>query len=507
MNDSISIAKPHAQQDVIQKVGLGLTGLGLIILLITWAGVTLSASIYLWLALVFLFVGVTVYAHRTYSQVPAGIKNNRIYFDSLTNRGALGWLAGIVFTAFYIFLYFYPEFLGLSKEGNTGMVALFDPLSQFFKGQPASQWFVYGTLYTLVILTLGIKFIYKYRHNQYQILRTVSVTIAQLFFAYLIPEIMEGLSSGEPYYGKDLKNMWPLNYYFFDSWHIKNMQASPTGMVFLVWGIALFAIITPIVTYFVGKRWYCSWICGCGGLAETAGDPFRHLSDKSTDAWALERVLIHAVLVFVVIMTAMVLTTHFTRHSFGIAMNRWFAVLLTGLIVGGILLWQNLKFRKKKIPTRKLHAVGAVVFVFFALYILWGHLFQGASSTINFSTYEVKSWYSFFIGATFSGVVGVGFYPILGNRVWCRFGCPLAGYMGLIQRFKSRFRITTNGGQCISCGNCSTYCEQGIDVRWYAQRGQNIVRSSCVGCGICSAVCPRGVLKLENGPEEGRING
>jgi ferredoxin len=45
----------------------------------------------------------------------------------------------------------------------------------------------------------------------------------------------------------------------------------------------------------------------------------------------------------------------------------------------------------------------------------------------------------------------------------------------------------------------------GIDVRAYAQRGQNIVRSSCVGCGVCSAVCPRGVLKLENGPEENRI--
>ena len=79
-------------------------------------------------------------------------------------------------------------------------------------------------------------------------------------------------------------------------------------------------------------------------------------------------------------------------------------------------------------------------------------------------------------------------------------------YNKKIKRFKSRFRITTNGGQCISCGNCSTYCEMGIDVRWYAQRGQNIVRSSCVGCGVCSAVCPRGVLKLENGPEEGRIN-
>ena len=86
----------------------------------------------------------------------------------------------------------------------------------------------------------------------------------------------------------------------------------------------------------------------------------------------------------------------------------------------------------------------------------------------------------------------------MGNRGWCRFGCPLAAYLGLVQRFKSRFRITTNGGQCISCGNCSTYCEMGIDVRHYAQRGQDIVRSSCVGCGVCSAVCPRGVLRLEN---------
>ena len=39
----------------------------------------------------------------------------------------------------------------------------------------------------------------------------------------------------------------------------------------------------------------------------------------------------------------------------------------------------------------------------------------------------------------------------------------------------------------------------GIDVRSYAQRGQDIVRASCVGCGICAEVCPRGVLRLENG--------
>jgi ferredoxin len=45
----------------------------------------------------------------------------------------------------------------------------------------------------------------------------------------------------------------------------------------------------------------------------------------------------------------------------------------------------------------------------------------------------------------------------------------------------------------------------GIDVRAYAQNGENIIRSSCVGCGVCAAVCPRGVLKLENLAEEGRF--
>ena len=109
------------------------------------------------------------------------------------------------------------------------------------------------------------------------------------------------------------------------------------------------------------------------------------------------------------------------------------------------------------------------------------------------------------IGSMFSGFVGTGFYPIFGSRVWCRFGCPMAAILGFQQKLFSKFRITTNGGQCISCGNCSTYCEMGIDVKSYAQRGENIVRSSCVGCGICSAVCPRGVLRLENDSPSGKL--
>jgi hypothetical protein len=44
----------------------------------------------------------------------------------------------------------------------------------------------------------------------------------QLGFAFLIPEILK-IKSEEALFCKDLKNMWPLNYYFFNEWHLKNM--------------------------------------------------------------------------------------------------------------------------------------------------------------------------------------------------------------------------------------------------------------------------------------------
>ncbi len=61
----------------------------------------------------------------------------------------------------------------------------------------------------------------KYRHSKYQMIRTGSVMFFQLALAFLIPEILVRLN--QPYF--DFKNMWPLDYDFFDAWHI-NMLTS-----------------------------------------------------------------------------------------------------------------------------------------------------------------------------------------------------------------------------------------------------------------------------------------
>lgn len=383
------------------------------------------------LTIVLAAVGGLVYILPTLKAFP-GIKNNGVFTHASTSRGWIGILVGSFLISFYIFLYWFPEYI-------TSWVLMVDPISRSLSGNAASQWFLYGFLYCVAMLVMGVRMAIKYRHNRYQLVRTASVVFFQLSFAFLIPEIL--VRFNQPY--MDFKNIWPLDYDFFFSYNIDAMaQAGTLGIFMLGWGIALFTIAVPLMTYFFGKRWYCSWVCGCGGLAETLGDPYRQLSDKSVKAWKIERYLIHGVLVFAVAMTGLTLYTYFT----------------------------------------------------------------GASQVLFLDTYMVQKVYGFLIGSAFAGVVGTGFYPLMGNRAWCRFGCPLAAYMGIVQRFKSRFRITTNGGQCISCGNCSTYCEMGIDVRAYAQKGQNIVRASCVGCGVCAAVCPRGVLKLENASEDGRIH-
>lgn len=493
--------------NALQKIGTAFGMLGLFIIVLAGFNVSMPhKEVWLTIALTALGGGIVLFAHGSYKNKLAGIKNDGVWFKSISSRGYLAWIAGIALTGFYIVLYFFAELLGLGIDGaaNTGVIALFDPLSRVLSGNAASQWFVYGTLYTVAILAFGVKFIRKYKGNRYEQLRTLSVMFFQTAFAFIIPELMARLNSDDfslPY--NDLKNMWPLNYYAFDQWRIDQfINAETIGLVFLLFGILSIFVVSPILTYKYGKRWYCSWVCGCGGLAETAGDSFRQLSDKSMSAWKVERWVVHSVLVFSVVTTTAVIATYLGYD----ATKYWLTkdVFLIGVAVFlGVLFAVIWHFKKEELA--KDARYGAIGYLVIILGLIATHYFSG-NELFLFEAGKLRSFYGFLIGSVFSGVIGTGFYPIFGSRVWCRMGCPMAAILGMQQRLFSKFRITTNGGQCISCGNCSTYCEMGIDVRAYAQKGENIVRSSCVGCGVCSAVCPRGVLKLENASMNGRID-
>ncbi len=428
----ITIQLPHAENTGLKKLGMGIFSVGLLMSFVGLTSVALqNPTLFFFMSFGLMTAGGLIFILPQMRELP-GIKHNRLFQLSATSRGLIGWATGVFLTGFYVLLYWYPEYI-------ENWVKQTDWLSQIMRGKEADRWFLYGTFYTLSMMVMGTRMIIKNRHSPYQILRTSSVIFFQLGFAFLIPSFLELMNQPGFYF----TYFWPLRPYSLYPSDIQSLLSHPGGLgVFMVfWGCVMTFVATPILTYFFGKRWYCSWVCGCGGLAETVGDPFRHLSSKSLTAWKIERITVYSVLIFITVTT----------------ISLWLNSYYGGAILGE---WSQ-----------------------------------------NFS-----SWYGFFIGSLFSGVVGTGFYPIMGSRVWCRFGCPMAATLGIIQKYFSRFRITTNGGQCMSCGNCSTYCEMGIDVRAYAMNGKDIIRASCVGCGICAAVCPRGVLNLENGSRAFGLN-
>jgi len=349
--------------------------------------------------------------------------------NSSQTGGLPAWLVSALLFAFYVVMYF------------TGY---FDPVATALG--LGSKWTLYGLTYTLAMWVGGFFFLRKHGNSPYQMIRTWSVILVQTIFAFSIPLVMEIFGSK----GYLFTLFWPLKINYF---YPATIFEYP--VLIIVYAFLSSLILVPLMTLLYGKRWYCSWVCGCGGLAETAGNSYRHLSSKSSRAWKFEQISIYTIMLFAFAATALVIINWGLHHE------------------------QN----------------GQWVTDY---------------TTFDFVASKVQGTYQFLVVAMLSGVLGVGLYPLMGSRVWCRFFCPLAALMGLIQKF-GRFRITVKDNMCISCGNCSTYCEMGIDVRAYAQTNVSFKRAACVGCGLCAHVCPRGVLRLENkwdfrgGPDESSL--
>ncbi|MEQ1503580.1 MAG: 4Fe-4S binding protein [Myxococcota bacterium] len=331
------------------------------------------------------------------------------YRQAWRNRGAAGWAASATLVAFYCVLY-WTEWL--------------TPVAEVLHLR--SKWYLYGLLYCVGMIVGGAFYLRSHGNARYNQLRIATNIGVQVILGFTLPFVMPLFGGSEFYFSY----FWPLKY---DYLYPHTLQSLPTYLA--VYAIVGALIVAPALSVAFGKRWYCSWVCGCGALANTFGDPWRHLTASSTRSWRFEKAAIHTILVL--------------------------CLATTALVMAGELL----EFKSAGLAT-----LGATV----------------------------KGWYGFAVGAVLAGVVGTGLYPVLGPRVWCRNFCPMAALLGITQKV-GRFRIRVKPDMCISCGNCTAYCEMGIDVRSYAQSNRSFTRASCVGCGMCAHVCPRGVLKLESG--------
>ena len=164
----------------------------------------------------------------------------------------------------------------------------------FFE-RPWAFW--YTVLYTALMTVFGLRALKRWgldRRDRFQIWRFTSLLAFQWIFFFLLPEFLfqwaveyrwvgEQLASDPQFADQAWRSYgivyaWPL---FFYTW------LYDPHTIWVIWGIALTFGVIPLFVLFNGKR-YCSWICGCGGLAETFGDQWRHLAPKGKSSIRLE---------------------------------------------------------------------------------------------------------------------------------------------------------------------------------------------------------------------------
>lgn len=307
-----------------------------------------------------------------------------------------------------------------------------------------------GTVaYSLFVTYFGIKAMRRYP-SPLQKRRYKTLIFSQVMLLFAIPELIAPLFTLRPWKWYAVVVPWPLSKWsLIDSPDWERTHLAWHGVSPWVWvGAAVSFIAIPLYVMFNGER-FCSYFCGCGALAETFGDRWRHLAPRGKTA-------LHA---------------------------EWFGrVVLASCVVATLFYLSNL-----------YHDV-------IGFRQVW-HIIEPHAQMRAF----VDKWYDLIVDFWMACVIGVAAYPYLGNRFWCRFMCPLRAFMEMTAKLIGRLKIVSNN-KCIGCGQCTRYCQMGIDVQRFAQNQQDLANhnSSCIQCGICIEVCPMDVFTLERAPKATR---
>ena len=176
------------------------------------------------------------------------------------------------------------------------------------------QGYLYSLAYTVAMLVFGRQALLRWtkvaKDPTVQRRRYFSLVAFQVVF-FLAANVIavQGLSLQHAWRAWGLYQPWPLFFNTFNWWQ----ESDPDVVFYGFVGAGLLGtfVAIPLLARNQGKR-FCSYVCGCGGLAETLGDRWRHLAPKGprSRAWEVQGL---AVLVACAIVTLVTVGMYQTR--------------------------------------------------------------------------------------------------------------------------------------------------------------------------------------------------
>ncbi|MHC4954454.1 MAG: NAD(P)-binding domain-containing protein [Planctomycetota bacterium] len=170
--------------------------------------------------------------------------------------------------------------------------------------------FWYSGAYTAVMVIFGLMAMKRWSRNwtdRYQIYRFASLIGFQVVSFVLIECLFAVFLPGDVWWrAYAVNNPFPL---LFDSFYnMSGVTAADMKWIFVGGGLLMTFVAIPLAARWHGKR-FCTWVCGCGGLAETLGDRWRHLAPKGERSRRLE-VMGSIVLFWAVVSAAVILLAY-----------------------------------------------------------------------------------------------------------------------------------------------------------------------------------------------------
>ncbi len=241
-----------------------------------------------WVALLLVFLGVyTLYALKKFPERPYSWPFY-LFIDPASFKAVT---AGLFQVAFAPFAWLF------TPEARADMLR-----TTWFQ-----QGYLYSLLYTVALCLFGYQAFRRWsrvaRDDRYQRWRYTSLVLFQVVF-FLTANVIavQALSLRHAWRAWGLYQPWPL---FFNTFHWWD-QSDPRAVVYAFCGVGLLLTLVaiPWASRRHGKR-FCTWICGCGGLAETLGDRWRHLSAKGSRsrAWEFQGAVVLAAAAVVTLVT------------------------------------------------------------------------------------------------------------------------------------------------------------------------------------------------------------